>query len=71
MADDLEQIRGKNVVAAIDFHETVIYMTDAAPRQRPERLVATDPHGHFTKSTTTPEIPRAPTGTTVRRTGTN
>ncbi len=49
MADDLEQIRGKNVVAAIDFHETVMYVTDAAPRQRPERLVATDPHGHFHK----------------------
>lgn len=47
MADDLEQIRGKNVVAVIDFHETVIYLTDAAPGQRPEQLVATDPHGHF------------------------
>ena len=32
MADDAEQIRGKNVVAVIDFHETVIYVTDAAPR---------------------------------------
>jgi hypothetical protein len=46
---DLEQIRGKNVVAVIDFHETIIYVTDAGPRQRPERLVATDPHGHFHK----------------------
>jgi len=25
MADDLEQIRGKNVVAVIDFRETIIY----------------------------------------------
>jgi hypothetical protein len=42
-----EQIRGKNVVAVIDFHQTVIYPTDASTRQRPERLVATDPQGHF------------------------
>ena len=49
MADDLEQISGKDVVAVVDFHETVIYVTDAAPGQRPERLVATDPHGHFHK----------------------
>jgi hypothetical protein len=49
VADDREQIRGKNVVAAIDFHETIIYVTDAAPGQRPERLVAPDPHGHFHK----------------------
>ena len=47
MGDGPEQIRGKNVVAVIDFHEAVIYPTDAAPRQRPERLVATDPEGHF------------------------
>jgi hypothetical protein len=47
MAADPEQIRGKNVVAVIDFHETVIYPTDAAPHQRPERLVATDPSGRF------------------------
>jgi hypothetical protein len=49
MAWDLEQIREKNVVAVIDFHETIIYVTDAAPGQRPEHLVATDPHGHFQK----------------------
>ena len=47
MAGDLEQIRGRNVVAVIDFHEAIIYLTDAAPGQRPERLVATDPRGHF------------------------
>jgi hypothetical protein len=46
---DLEQIRGKNVVAVIDFHETIVYVTDAAPGQRPERLVAADPRGHFHK----------------------
>jgi len=47
MSDNPERVRGKNVVAVIDFHEAVIYPTDAAPRQRPERLVATDPEGHF------------------------
>jgi len=47
MGDDPEQIRGKNVVAVIDFHEAIIYPTDASPRQRPERLVATDPQGHY------------------------
>lgn len=47
MVADSEQIRGKNVVAAIDYHQTVIYPTDAAPHQRPERLVAMDPTGHF------------------------
>jgi hypothetical protein len=47
VADGLEQVRAKCVVAVIDFHETIIYPTDAAPRRRPERLVATDPHGHF------------------------
>ena len=47
MADDLEQVRGKNVVAVIDFHETIIYLTDAAAGQRPERLVASDPRGRF------------------------
>jgi hypothetical protein len=65
---DLEQIRGKHVVAVVDFHETIIYVTDA-PRQRPERLVATDPHGRFTKSTIAPETFRVGTKTTVRRTG--
>jgi hypothetical protein len=49
MADDSEPIGGRNVVAAVDFHETVVYLTDAVPGQRPERLVATDPHGHFHK----------------------
>ena len=47
MSDAAHLIRGKNVVAVIDFHEAVVYPTDAAPRQRPERLVATDPEGHF------------------------
>lgn len=47
MADDLEQVRGKSVVAVIDFHETIIYLTDAAPGQRPEHLVASDPRGRF------------------------
>jgi hypothetical protein len=68
---DLEQIRGKNVVAVIVFHETIIDVTDAAPRQRPQRLVATDPHGHLHKVHHHSGNPRAATKTTVRRTGTN
>jgi hypothetical protein len=47
MSDDAALLRGRNVVVTIDFHEAVIYPTDAAPRQRPERLVAADPEGHF------------------------
>lgn len=46
---DFDQIRGKNVVAVIDFHESTVYLTDAAPGQKPEHVVATDPHGHFHK----------------------
>jgi hypothetical protein len=49
MAVDVEQMRGKDVVVAIDFHESVVYVTDAPGGQRPERLVATDPQGHFHK----------------------
>jgi hypothetical protein len=47
--ESAEQIRGKYVVAVIAFHESSIYATDAAPGQRPERLVATDPRGRFHK----------------------
>ena len=56
MSDAARLIRGKNVVAVIDFHEAVIYPTDVAPRQRPERLVATDPEGHFHHLTIMPGI---------------
>ena len=49
MAGDMEQISGKDVVVVIDFHESTIYVTDASGGQRPERLVATDPQGHFHK----------------------
>jgi hypothetical protein len=49
VVDASESIRGKNVVAAIDFHESTIYPTDALPSQRAERLVAPDPRGHFHK----------------------
>ena len=31
----VEGMRGRNVVAVIDFHETIIYLTDAAPGERP------------------------------------
>jgi hypothetical protein len=44
-----ELLRGKNVVAAIDFHETTIYPTDASHGQLPEHVVASDPHGRFHK----------------------
>jgi hypothetical protein len=43
---DDQAIRGKNVVAAIDFHRTRLYPTDASPGNRPERVVDTDPEGH-------------------------
>lgn len=49
MVVDIDLVRDKNVVAAIDFHETSVYPTDAAPGQRPERIVASDPLGRFHK----------------------
>jgi hypothetical protein len=49
VVDEIEQVRGKNVVAVIDFRETTIYPTDASPGQPLERIVATDPHGRFHK----------------------
>ena len=49
MADQGEFVRGKNVVAVIAFRETSIYPTDAAPGERPERVVASDPLGRFHK----------------------
>ena len=45
ISDD-QAIRGKNVVAAIDFHRTRLYPTDASPGERPERVVDVDPEGH-------------------------
>lgn len=45
ISDD-QAIRGKSVVAAIDFHRTRLYPTDAAPGARPERVVEVDPEGH-------------------------
>jgi hypothetical protein len=47
MAEDIDSVRGKSVVAAIDFHVTRIYQTDATPEARPERIVAPDPRGRF------------------------
>jgi hypothetical protein len=46
---DVEQFRGKAVIAAIDFHHTLIYATDATPGQRAAQLVAADPRGYFRK----------------------
>ena len=47
MAEDIDLVRDKSVVAVIDFHHTKIYPTDATPDQRPEQIVALDPRGHF------------------------
>ena len=49
MADEMELVRDKNVVAVIDFRDTTIYPTDAFSGQPPERVIPTDPHGHFHK----------------------
>lgn len=49
MVDDVEFVRDKNIVAAIDFHQTAIYPTDTLRGQRPEHIVATDPRGRFHK----------------------
>jgi hypothetical protein len=47
MAEHTDAVRDKSVVAVIDFRSTRIYPTDATPEQRPEHIVAVDPHGHF------------------------
>jgi len=47
MTEDAELVRGKNVVAVIDFRQATIYPTDASPGQPPEHLVAPDPRGRF------------------------
>jgi hypothetical protein len=47
MAEDIDLVRDKSVVAVIDFHLTKVYPTDATPDQRPEHVVALDPLGHF------------------------
>jgi hypothetical protein len=49
VVDEIQLMRGKSVVAAIGFRDTLIYPTDASPGQRPERIVATDPRGRFHK----------------------
>jgi hypothetical protein len=43
---DEQAIRGRNVVAAIDFHRTRLYPVDASPGERPERVADVDPEGH-------------------------
>jgi hypothetical protein len=47
MAEDIDLVRDKSVVAVIDFHLTKVYATDAPPEERPEQIVALDPRGHF------------------------
>ena len=59
MADDADLIRGKNVVAVIDFHRASIFPTDSSPGQRPEHVVPTDPRGRFHKVNSMPADIRA------------
>ena len=47
MAEDIDLVRDKSVVAVIDFRLTRVYPTDATPDRRPEHIVALDPLGHF------------------------
>ena len=47
--DDIATMRGKNVVAVIDFRETAIFSTDASPGEKPEQIIAVDPKGRFHK----------------------
>jgi hypothetical protein len=49
VVDNIELVRNRSVVAVIDFREATIYPTDAPPGQRPEHIVASDPHGHYHK----------------------
>jgi hypothetical protein len=49
MTADAELVKGKSVVAVIAYRDSSIYLTDAAPGERPERVVANDPLGHFHK----------------------
>jgi hypothetical protein len=43
---DVQALRGKNVVAAIDFHRTRIYPTNVNRDQDPEQVLDVDPQGH-------------------------
>ena len=47
--NDIDLVRGKNVVAVIAFRNSAIYPTDASAGERPEHIVATDPRGRFHK----------------------
>jgi hypothetical protein len=42
----MESIRDANVVAAIDFHRTLIYVLGAAGEKSPERIEDVDSRGH-------------------------
>jgi len=46
---DTDQFRGKAVIAAIDFHHTLLYVTDATAGHQPAQLMAEDPRGYFRK----------------------
>lgn len=49
MADEVELVRGKNIVAVVEFHRASIFPTDSSPGELPEHVVATDPRGRFHK----------------------
>lgn len=48
-AGEPESLRGKRVVAAIDFRHTIFYATDADSGERPTSVVADDPKGYYHK----------------------
>jgi len=49
MADEVELVRGKNIVVVVEFHRASIFPTDSSLGERPEHIVATDPRGRFQK----------------------
>jgi hypothetical protein len=69
VVDNIELVRGRNVVAVIAFRETTIYPTDASPEERPEQILASDPHGRFHKVHHLAGTQTAPTKMTARSTG--
>jgi hypothetical protein len=46
---NVDSVRGKNVVVVISHRDAFIFATDAAPGSRPERVIAPDPQGRLHK----------------------
>lgn len=42
---DMTDVRGAEVVAAVDFHQTTIFRIDGANADHPEHITPSDPHG--------------------------